>query len=70
MNALAIEAEEGRFKPAKVIGEVVKTVNPMVSEWGNPPISNNRDSDLSEGEPPELKYLSRERKRNRMRGPE
>ena len=35
MDALAVKAEEGRFKPAKVIGEVARTYDPVVSEWGN-----------------------------------
>lgn len=36
MDALAVKAEEGRFKPAKVVGEVARTYDPAVSEWGNP----------------------------------
>ena len=35
VDALAVKAEEGRFKPAKVIGEVARTYDPVVSEWGN-----------------------------------
>ncbi len=35
MDALAVKAEEGRFKSAKVIGEVTRTYDPVVSEWGN-----------------------------------
>ena len=35
MDALAVKADEGRFKPAKVIGEVARTYDPVVSEWGN-----------------------------------
>lgn len=46
MDALAIRAEEGRFKPAKVVGEVARTYYPAVSEWGNPPISNDGDPSL------------------------
>ena len=36
VDALAVKAEEGRFKSAKVIGEVTRTYDPVVSEWGNP----------------------------------
>lgn len=36
MDALAVKAEEGRFKSAKVVGEVTRTYDPAVSEWGNP----------------------------------
>ena len=36
VDALAVKAEEGRFKPAKVVGEVARTYDPAVSEWGNP----------------------------------
>ncbi len=35
VDALAVKAEEGRFKPAKVTGEVARTYYPVVSEWGN-----------------------------------
>lgn len=37
VDALAANTEEGRFKPAKVVGEVAQTFDPAVSEWGNPP---------------------------------
>lgn len=36
MDALALEIEEGRSKPAKVIGEEQTSIDPIVSEWGNP----------------------------------
>ena len=36
VDALAAKAEEGRFKSAKVVGEVTRTCDPAVSEWGNP----------------------------------
>ena len=35
VDALAVKTEEGRFKSAKVIGEVTRTYDPVVSEWGN-----------------------------------
>ena len=35
VDALAVKAEKGRFKSAKVIGEVTRTYDPVVSEWGN-----------------------------------
>jgi hypothetical protein len=35
VDALAVKADKGRFKPAKVIGEVARTYDPVVSEWGN-----------------------------------
>ena len=35
VDALAVKAEEGRFKSAKVVGEVTRTYDPAVSEWGN-----------------------------------
>lgn len=72
MDALAVKAEEGRFKPAKVVGEVARTYDPAVSEWGNLArfiwlFSNHL---VGIREPGELKYLSTWRKRNRMRAPE
>jgi len=36
VDALVTRADEGRFKLAKVIGEVARTFDPVVSEWGNP----------------------------------
>ena len=35
VDALAVKAEKGRFKSAKVVGEVTRTYDPAVSEWGN-----------------------------------
>ena len=35
VDALAVKADEGRFKSAKVTGEVTRTYDPAVSEWGN-----------------------------------
>ena len=71
VDALAVKAEEGRFKSAKVVGEVTRTYDPAVSEWGNLtrfiwlfPAIYCRIRELGE-----LKYLSTQRKRNRMRAP-
>jgi hypothetical protein len=44
-DALAVNADEGRFKPAKVVGEAAKARDPTVSEWSNPPWRNPRESD-------------------------
>ncbi len=66
VDSLACLADEGRMKPAIGVGELAKSYDPAVSEWGNPPRSYSRyPIDLSiGGERAELKYLSRHRKRN------
>ena len=70
VDALAVKADEGRFKPAKVIGEVARTYDPVVSEWGNLTRFIWLSSALGGSrELGELKYLSTQRKRNRMRTP-
>ena len=71
VDALAVKTEEGRFKPAKVIGEVARTYDPVVSEWGNLTRFIWLFSVIYYGirELGELKYLSTQRKRNRMRTP-
>ena len=68
-DALAVNAEEGRFKPAKVVGEVAKTFDPAVSEWGNPFWFIPEVPPYGGREPGELKYLSTRRKRNRRDSP-
>ena len=56
-------------KTAKVVGELSKSCDPAVSEWGNPGRVISSHLDLSRGKPGELKYLSTQRKRNRKRFP-
>ena len=36
VNALVIGADEGRSKPAIVFGEEQTSLDPEISEWGNP----------------------------------
>ena len=36
VNALVIGADEGRSKPAIVFGEEQTSLDPEMSEWGNP----------------------------------
>ena len=71
VDALAVKTDEGRFKPAKVVGEVARTYDPVVSEWGNLTRFIWLFSVIYYGirELGELKYLSTQRKRNRMRTP-
>ncbi len=64
MDALVVKAEEGRDTTAIVAGKASKAYDPAVSEWGNPALCKQSDSDVtSEGEPGELKHLSTRRKR-------
>ena len=59
---------------AKVVGELPRSFDPAVSEWGNPPLTRKPLSKyspsgelLSEGgEPSKLKHLSRVRKRKQL----
>jgi len=36
VDALAHVAEEGRARRAKLVGELSRSFDPTVSEWGNP----------------------------------
>ncbi len=51
------------YSATKVVGELLRSADPAVSEWGNPSVRRvpvlNRD-----GERPELKHLSKGRKIN------
>ncbi len=49
---------------AKVVGELPRSFDPAVSEWGNPSIISGDPDVMSGGVPPELKHLSKGRKRN------
>lgn len=59
---------------AKVVGELPRSFDPAVSEWGNPPLTRKllpkslpSGKLLSESrEPPELKHLSRERNKKQL----
>ena len=49
---------------AKSHGELHRSVDPWMSEWGNPP--RVIEVSLRGGEPPELKHLSRGRRREQV----
>jgi hypothetical protein len=70
MDALGHAGEEGRFRPRKSTVSCQKSVDPYVSEWGNP-INTVYDSKLSEvgleSTRRELKHLSTSRNRNQIR---
>ena len=46
------------------VGELPRSCDPAVSEWGNPPASGGEPRASVSGERLELKHLSRGRKRN------
>jgi hypothetical protein len=62
-----VKAEEGRETTTIVVGEASKARDPAVSEWSNPLKSNLEDFVFcTRGQPPELKHLSRGRKKNSL----
>jgi len=71
MDALGHAGEEGRIRPRKSTVSCLKSVDPCVSEWGNPigvasyyPGLSKVGSGSRRGE---LKHLSTRRKRNQVR---
>ena len=71
VDALGHAGEEGRFRPRKSTVSCQKSVDPYVSEWGNPIGVKSYNPDLSEvgsgSRRRELKHLSTSRKRNQVR---
>ena len=71
VDALGHAGEEGRFRPRKSTVSCQKSVDPCVSEWGNPISVKSDDPNLSEvglgSTRRELKHLSTSRKRNQAR---
>lgn len=71
MDALGHAGEEGRKRPRKSTVSCQVSVDPCVSEWGNPVGVVSYDSDMSEvvseSRRRELKHLSTSRKRNQAR---
>ena len=50
------------------VGELATSIDPAMSEWGNPPARVLHGEYIAmQGEPGELKYLSNRRKRNQPR---
>ena len=67
---MALRAEERRDKLRKAMGEEQISLDPWISEWGNPADrlqSSMRQSITHGGEPGELKHLSSRRKRKKHR---
>ena len=71
MDALGHAGEEGRCRPRKSTVSCQTSVDPYVSEWGNPTgvaSSNSAVSEVAvESRRRELKHLSTFRKRNQAR---
>ena len=71
MDALGHAGEEGRSRPRKSPVSCQTSVDPDVSEWGNPAGVRSRYSTVSEvavgSRRRELKHLSTSRKRNQER---
>ena len=61
VDALTVRGDEGRIRAAISLGELPKSFDPRISEWGNPAY---RDICYPTGsEPGEVKHLSSQRKR-------
>ena len=73
-NALALGAEEGRSDLRKATVSRKQAPDPWMPEWGNPAGVKSGHPMLNQigigREPPELKHLSRARKRHQPRFPE
>jgi hypothetical protein len=63
VDALALDADEGRGHATKCSGEALAAGEPEISEWGNPPGVMAGDPAQAGREPGELKHLSTPRKR-------
>ena len=64
VDALAITGDERRDSLRKAAGSWQMSIDPQVSEWGNP---IRKDYPVKGGERGELKHLSSYRKRNQPR---
>jgi hypothetical protein len=71
MDALGHAGEEGRLRPRKSTVSCQQSVDPYISEWGNPIRVTSYDLNLSEvglgSTRRELKHLSTSRNRNQVR---
>ncbi len=63
VDALALDADEGRGHATKCSGEALAAGDPEMSEWGNPAGVMACHPEVTGGEPGELKHLSTPRKR-------
>src|SRR6478735_9571948 len=63
VDALALDADEGRGHATKCSGEALAAGDPEMSEWGNPAGVMACHTEVTGGEPGELKHLSTPRKR-------
>ena len=68
VDALATTGDERRGSLRKAPGSWQTSVDPEISEWGNPPARVSRTEPIrSRGEPGELRHLSTRRNRNQPR---
>ena len=71
MDALGHAGDEGRIRPRKSTVSCQISIDPCVSEWGNPVGVMSHDPRVSEvalgSRRSELKHLSNSRKRNQVR---
>lgn len=71
VDALGHAGEEGRYRPRKSTVSCQVSVDPCMSEWGNPVGVKSYNSNLSEvgleSRRRELKHLSTSRNRNQAR---
>ena len=68
VNALATTGDERRDSLRKAPGSWQISIDPEISEWGNPPVRVSISESIGDGgEPRELKHLSTWRKRNQPR---
>jgi len=68
VDALATTGDERRGSLRKAPGSWQISVDPEISEWGNPPARVSRPQSIRPGsEPGELKHLSTRRNRNQPR---
>ena len=70
VDALAITGDEGRCSVRKASGSSQTSIDPKMSEWGNPPARVSMTEYIGHGgELSELKHLSSCRKINQPRFP-
>ena len=69
VDALAVEGDEGRGSLRKASGSWQTSIDPGMSEWGNPLLLAVSHTEYigMRGERGELKHLSTRRKRNQPR---
>ena len=70
-GCLGSQRRRKTWQPAKSVGELATSIDPAMSEWGNPPARVSCSEYIAAGsERGELKYLSTRRKRNQPRFPQ